>query len=53
MNITIKDLRRLLTDVDNQELTVRELRTILFDEENEDFELNNITSRKLTQITKK
>ena len=50
MKITIKDLRGLLFEIDNQEMTVKALRLKLFDMKEQEFELNKITKRKLRVI---
>lgn len=36
MNITVEQLRRLLFNIDNQEMTVKELRSRLFDVANQE-----------------
>jgi hypothetical protein len=42
MQITIRELRHLLTDLDNQEMKVRELRKALFDCNDQDVELSDM-----------
>ncbi|MCX4355882.1 MAG: hypothetical protein OSJ43_06610 [Oscillospiraceae bacterium] len=37
--MTVRELRQLLTEVENQEMTVKELRAILFEQEDQDKEL--------------
>lgn len=38
--MNIRELRQILTQIDNQDLTVYKLRQILFEEENQDREIN-------------
>lgn len=47
--MTVRELREILFDVENQELTVRELRAILFDVEEQDEKLNGSKLSKLTR----
>ena len=47
--MTFRELRNILTEVENQEMTVRELREILFEIDEQDQE---ISERKLAEITK-
>lgn len=47
--MTVRELRNILTEVENQEMTVRELREILFEIDEQDQE---ISERKLAEITK-
>ena len=47
--MTVRELREILFDVENQELTVRELRAILFDVEEQDEKLNGYELSKLTR----
>ena len=42
MQITIRELRQLLTELDNQEMTVRPLRKALFDCDSQDVELSEM-----------
>jgi len=42
MQITIRELRQLLTELDNQEMTVRQLRKALFDCAEQDAELSDM-----------
>ncbi|MCX4356999.1 MAG: hypothetical protein OSJ43_12390 [Oscillospiraceae bacterium] len=37
--MTVRELRQMLTEVENQEMTVKELRAILFEQEEQDKEL--------------
>lgn len=48
MKVTIRELRQVLTEIDNQNLTVRELRAILFEQEEQDRELHENDLFKLT-----
>lgn len=48
--MTIRELRQLLTDVDNQGMTVRELRALLFAEDDQEQEAN---FRNIVRITNK
>lgn len=47
--MTTRELRSILTEVENQELTVKELRALLFEIEEQDEEL---TKRKMYELTK-
>lgn len=47
--MTIRELRQMLTSVDNQELTIKELRDILFEVEEQDEELTELQLTKLTR----
>lgn len=46
--MTIRELRSVLTEIDNQNMTVQELRAILFDQEDQDQELNSMDLFKMT-----
>lgn len=46
--MTIRELRKILTSVDNQELTVKQLRDILFEVEEQDSELTDVGMMELT-----
>lgn len=48
--MTTRELRQILTAVDNQDLTVRELRQILFQIDEQDQE---ITTGKVAEITRR
>ena len=37
--MTIRELRQMLTEINNQNMTIQELRSILFVQENQDKEL--------------
>lgn len=37
--MTIRELRQMLTEINNQNMTIQELRSILFEQENQDKEL--------------
>lgn len=39
MKMTIRELRQMLTEIDNQNMTVKELRAILFEQEEQDKEI--------------
>lgn len=47
--MTVRELRQMLFNVDNQELTVKELRDILFDVKEQD---NELTDTQLTILTR-
>ena len=47
-NMTIRELRQALTEIDNQNMTVRELRAILFEQEEQDKELGEMDLFKMT-----
>lgn len=40
--MTIRQLRQMLTEVDNQEMTIRELRAALFEQQEQDEELTGV-----------
>lgn len=46
--MTIKELRQVLTDVDNQEMTIKELRALLFEEEDQEQEANFANIMRIT-----
>ena len=46
--MTVRELRQMLFNVNNQELTVKELRAILFDVNEQDAELTDVDLLKLT-----
>lgn len=46
--MTTRELRQMLTEVENQNMTVRELRAILFEVEDQDAELTPVDLMKLT-----
>lgn len=47
--MTVRELREMLFNVENQELTVKELRAILFEVEEQDKELTIFEINKLTK----
>ena len=47
--MTIRELRSMLTEVDNQEMTVKQLRDILFEVEEQDEELTGFDLFKMTR----
>ena len=47
--MTTRELRQMLTEVEDQEMTVRELRGILFGIEDQDAEISPIDFMKLTR----
>lgn len=48
MKTTIRELRKILTEIDNQNMTVKELRGILFEQENQEKELEHNDLLKMT-----
>ncbi len=46
--MTARELRKMLTEVDNQEMTIKELRKILFDLEEQDKELEDNDLMRIT-----
>lgn len=46
--MTVRELRKMLFEVENQELTVKELRDILFQVEDQDKELTDTAIKRLT-----
>ena len=50
--MTVRELREMLFNVENQELTVKELRAILFEVEEQDEKLETIDMIKLTRNQK-
>ncbi len=46
--MTTRELRQMLTEVENQNMTVKELRAILFEVEDQDAELKPVDLMKLT-----
>lgn len=46
--MTIRELRQVLTDVDNQEMTIKELRALLFEEEDQEQEANAVNIIRIT-----
>lgn len=46
--MTMRELRQMLTEVENQNMTVKELRAILFEVEDQDAELKPADLMKLT-----
>ena len=46
--MTIRELRQMLTHVDNQEMTIRDLRNILFEIEDQEQELDEVEVLKIT-----
>ncbi len=46
--MTTRELRQMLTEVENQNMTVKELREILFEVEDQDAELKPVDLMKLT-----
>ena len=46
--MTIRELRQVLTDVDNQDMTIRELRALLFEEEDQEQEANLVNIMRIT-----
>lgn len=51
--MTVRELRNMLFNVDNQELTVKELRAILFEIEEQDKEFSEVEMFKLTRSLNK
>lgn len=47
-NMTIRELRQALTEIDNQNMTVKELRAILFEQEEQDKTLDEMDLFKMT-----
>lgn len=46
--MTIRELRQVLTEIDNQNMTVKELRAILFAQDDQDKEITPTDLLKLT-----
>lgn len=46
--MTTRELRQMLTEVENQNMTIKELRNILFEVEDQDAELEPVDILKLT-----
>lgn len=46
--MTVRELRKILTEVENQQMTIRELRKVLFDVNNQDVELAPMDLMKFT-----
>ena len=46
--MTIKELRLVLSEIDNQSMTIKDLRSILFAQEDQDQVLNNMDLFRLT-----
>lgn len=46
--MTTRELRQMLTEVENQNITIKELRNILFEVEDQDAELEPVDIFKLT-----
>jgi len=46
--MTTRELRKMLFEVENQELTIKELRDILFQVEDQDKELTDTAIKRLT-----
>ena len=46
--MTIRELRAVLTEIDNQKMTVEELRAILFEQDDQDTELESLDLFKMT-----
>lgn len=46
--MTTRELRKMLVEVENQEMTIKELRAILFEVDNQDRELIPVDLMKLT-----
>lgn len=46
--MTTRELRKMLVEVENQEMTIKELRAILFEVDNQDRELTPVDLMKLT-----
>lgn len=47
--MTVRELRAMLTEVDNQEMTVKQLRDILFNVEEQDEKLTGLDLFELTR----
>lgn len=46
--MTIRELRKALTEIDNQTMTVKELRAILFEHDDQDKEIDGMDLFKMT-----